>query len=284
MNEKFLDRLLTMAAKAGEISLEMIQNSAPTLKPDYSVLTKADMAVSQFIQESLADLLRTQEHALIDEEDSENRQFFDQKVLERTPYLWVVDPIDGTRSFSNHMPLFAVSIGLLKELKPWLGVVYFPSLRELFYCDGKDAYFVQEAFSKQEKRRRIIPIDQQISRQSVLFGHDGFFKEFDWDTAFCQIMLVASAAIDLCWPTIGRGAGCLLKSYVWDFVGSWPILRAAGLDLRSLSTGKVLDRLELDVFHGKGPQTWKLSEHYLLSSERNYLLIKQKMTKKAGGH
>ena len=67
-----------------------------------------------------------------------------------------MDPIDGTRLYANRMPTFGISLGLLKDLKPWLGVVYFPVLKELFYCDGKEAYFVQNAFSPNQRRIKII--------------------------------------------------------------------------------------------------------------------------------
>ena len=77
--------------------------------------------------------------------------------------IWAVDPIDGTRLYANRMPLFGISIGLIKDLKPWLGAVYFPMLKELFYCDGTEAYFVQDAFGAQELKTRIVPCGRRAS-------------------------------------------------------------------------------------------------------------------------
>ena len=84
-------------------------------------------------------------------------EYLDQKRLDQTSFIWALDPIDGTRLYANRMPLFGISIGLIKDLKPWLGVVYFPMLKELFYCDGTEAYFVQDAFGPQETKTRIVP-------------------------------------------------------------------------------------------------------------------------------
>ena len=269
-----------MAKEGGRIALELMQDSEPTLKPDRSVLTKADTAVSLLMRHELEDLLSASRHILIDEEDAQGEKYFDQRLLESAPYIWVIDPIDGTRSFSNRMPFFGVSIGLLKELRPWLGVVYFPMLDELFYADGKNAYFVADAFSAQERREIIKPIDQDVNRQTIIYGNDGFFRTHDWDFDFCQMMMPSCAVIDLCWPAIGRGVGGFFDSNLWDFAGSWPIFEKANLQLRSLSTGKVLDRIHTELFQGKGSRTWKLKEQHILSSERNYAVIKNCMRAK----
>lgn len=273
MHNNFLERMLDLAVDGGRLSLRIMKNSRPTLKPDNSVLTEADTAISGLARRSLHDLLKTHDHALIDEEDKDSGRYFDQAALEKIPYLWVIDPIDGTRGFSNRMPLYGVSIGLLKDLKPWLGVVYFPALDELFYCDGRKSYFAVGAASGKLKKTVIVPVDQRITPQSVFFGSDAFFKEFTWDFSLCQIMLPSCAVIDLCWPAVGRGCGSFFNANIWDFAGSWPIFRSAGLDLRSRTEGRVLERVGVEFFEGQGSRTWRLREHYILSSRRNFDVI-----------
>jgi myo-inositol-1(or 4)-monophosphatase len=46
-------------------------------------------------------------------------------------YLWVLDPLDGTHNFIYGLPHYGVSIGLLKDGKPLLGVIYLPESDEL---------------------------------------------------------------------------------------------------------------------------------------------------------
>jgi len=278
MREKYYKIIEDFVEEAGEIALDLIEDSQPAFKKDHSIITKADKAISELAHRHLADILQTPGHILIDEEDPLIAKYFDQNLLNKTPFIWALDPIDATRSYANRMSQYGISIGLIKDLKPWLGAVYFPSLQELFYCDGDHSYFVQNAFSADEKKTIISPIDQEITGQSILLCNDGFFKKFDWDYKDCHVMIQACAAVELCWPTIGRGCGAVFRSSLWDFAGSWPIIQSAGLALRSFESGQVLDRLELDFFNRDGA-TWKLKEYQVLSSERNYPILKKKITK-----
>ena len=269
-----------MARQGGEIALDLIEDSSPTLKPDNSVLTQADTEISLLIREELKDMLETGEHILIDEEEKDYTKVFDQSFLESASYTWVVDPIDGTRNFSNRIPLYGISIGLLRDLKPWLGLVYLPSLGEMFFSDGKGSFFVTGAFSGKERRRPVLPVDQPISPQSVFYGSDTFFKDYEWDSSLCQMVLPSCAVVHLCWPAIGRGCGYFFKANIWDFAGSWPVFLSAGLGLRSLSSGKPLDRIDTRLFMGRGAETWRLREPYILSSEGNFSRLQAAISSK----
>ena len=277
MSNEYLDCMMQIAKKGGKVAMDLLGKSSPSLKPDRSVLTKADLAISDLTRRQLKDYLSTSEHILIDEEDQENKRYFDQSFLDSKKYVWVIDPIDGTRSFANRLPMWGISIGLLKDQKPWLGVVYFPMLNELFYCDGRKAWFVKNAFSRKEEVAKIKPIDQEISRHSIFYATDTFFKYFEWDYSFCTAMVCSCAVVDLCWPSIGRGCGEIFRSNLWDFAGSWPIFKAAGLQLRNINTGKALDSLDTRVFLGEGDRTWKLKDFHILSSERNFPILKNRI-------
>ena len=276
----YLKRMLSFAREAGGIALELIEHSEPGLKKDHSIITLADKAVSKLARSTLADFLQSPDHILIDEEDPSIAQYMDQEKLDKTPFIWALDPIDGTRLYANRMPLFGISIGLIKDLKPWLGVVYFPMLKELFYCDGEEAYFVKDAFGPNETKVKIVPQDEELSARSIFFCNDTFFNRFYWNDKDFNIMINACAVVNLCWPTIGRGVGCFLRCHLWDFAGSWPIIRQAGFDLRRISDGKVLDTVEADLFNHE-PVSWHMKEYYLVSSERNYLQILSKINRRA---
>ena len=268
--------MLRFVRQGGEIALKNIYASDPGLKSDQTIVTKTDRAISRLAHRMLAPFLTDADHILVDEEDPSVIAYLDQKRLEAAKFIWSVDPIDGTRLYANGIPTFGISIGLLKDLKPWMGVVYFPALNELFYCDGKNSYFVQRAFSKKQKKQKIGPIDQKISSQTIFFCNDTFFRKFTINDPQFPIMIQACAVVNLLWPAIGRGCGCLLRSSLWDFAGSWPIFRSAGLDLRLLRDGKLLDRLDAGLFK-REPKPWELQEHFLLSSRRNFKLIKSKI-------
>jgi fructose-1,6-bisphosphatase/inositol monophosphatase family enzyme len=178
------------------------------------------------------------------------------------------------------MPLFGISIGLIKDLKPWLGIVYFPMINELFYCDGTNAYFVQNAFGPKEIKTKIVIQDEELSPRSLFFCNDTFFDKFYWKDKDFHIMIHACAVVNLCWPTIGRGVGSFLRCHLWDFAGSWPIIQKAGLDFRRISDGKVLNRLSADMFIQE-PANWHLKEYCLISSEANFKAILSKIGRRS---
>jgi len=63
------------------------------------------------------------------------------KINKGSEYTWVIDPIDGTLNFKHGLPLFAISIALLKNEKPIVSVIYAPALKEFFHAvKGKGAF------------------------------------------------------------------------------------------------------------------------------------------------
>ncbi len=277
MNEQqiYFDLMMRIVKEAGKIASELICQSDPAFKADKSVITEADRKISKLTHDLLGDLLKKEDHLLIDEEDTAHLKYFDEKILSKK-YIWSIDPIDGTRPYANTMPFYGISLGLIKDRRPWMGAVYFPSLRELFYCDGERAFFTSEPFTDKETKQEIVPIDQQITSQSIFLCSDAFYKFYDWHSTDCHVIIPACAAVDLCWPTIGRGCGSMFRAHIWDFAGSWPIYEKAGLKLRSLANGKMLDRFDLDFFQTEN-RPWKVKEFFILSSERNYPILKDKL-------
>jgi myo-inositol-1(or 4)-monophosphatase len=268
--------LLSLARDAGRIALGLADDMQSELKPDASVITAADRAISALAHARLKPLIATGQHVLIDEEDPRKGDYFNEAFLDRTPYVWAIDPIDGTRVYANHMPHYGISIGLIKDRRPYLGAVYFPALKELFYCDGVNAYFVKDAFCWNAKKTLIKPVDEQISDRSVFILADDLGKNITWSSPDCRFMVFSSAVSEYCWPAIGRACGSLSRVYLWDFAGSWPIVEKAGLRFRHAKTGQVMERLSLDLFQDK--LEWKLKDHYILSSERNYPLLRDRIT------
>lgn len=178
MREICLKRLLDILEKAGTIAMDLVADSAPELKADQSVVTRADKAISVLTTEMLRDFLASGEHLLIDEEDAGHERALNDAVLDAQPYIWALDPIDGTRPYANGVPYFGISLGVLKHRRPWLGGVFFPMLDELFYCDGERAYFVKHPFSDRAVSLLITQKQKDFGHQSIFYCTDGFFKFF----------------------------------------------------------------------------------------------------------
>jgi len=274
--ELYVKILLSLAKEAGRIALRLIDDSHPGLKPDRSIITDADLAISRLAHRRLGKLVATGRHALIDEEDPRKAEYLNEEFLERIPFIWAIDPIDGTRGYANRMPHYGISIGLIKDRKPWLGAVYFPSLKELFYCDGEQAYFVTDAFGRAAKRRLIKPVNERLSDRSVFILSDAVGEELSWHSNDCRYMVFATAVTEFCWPCIGRGCGSLSRTHLWDVAGSWPIVARAGLKFRSFTTGKTLDRIRVDLFE-QHKKSWRFKDHYILSSRKNFSALRRRV-------
>ena len=67
------------------------------------------------------------EHAILAEESGHN------KII--SEYQWVIDPLDGTTNFAHGIPVFSVSIGLLRNNSPVVGVAYDPLRNEMFSAE-----------------------------------------------------------------------------------------------------------------------------------------------------
>ena len=118
------DLALTLAMEAGELAMRMRpEPGAPgiTFKGAQDWLTEADGAVEKFLSESLEDAFP--EDGFQGEEGGSAR----------TGLLrWVVDPIDGTANYARGGSRFCVSLALLRDRTPLLGILVAPATEEVF--------------------------------------------------------------------------------------------------------------------------------------------------------
>ena len=89
-------------------------------KPDLSPVTVADRAAEQAMRSLIES--RFPEHGIIGEEFG--------RVREDAEFVWVLDPIDGTKSFISGVPLFGTLIALTRNRRPILGIIDQPISRE----------------------------------------------------------------------------------------------------------------------------------------------------------
>lgn len=118
-----LNRLKEAVAEAGRIALESFGHSRVVFeKTRASVATDADLRVEKY----LIDFLRRQfpDHGILAEETGE--------IDTQGDYVWIIDPIDGTRYYARGVPIYAISVALKERGELVLGVVHFPSFGETF--------------------------------------------------------------------------------------------------------------------------------------------------------
>lgn len=111
------------ARQAGDLAYPYFRAGAQTAaklwyKGHSSPVTEADIALDTFLKGHLSELLP--QAGWLSEETVD-----DPARLGRS-YVWIVDPIDGTRAFASGHPDWAISIALVRDGKPVLGVLYAP--------------------------------------------------------------------------------------------------------------------------------------------------------------
>ena len=124
-----LDTLLAFALdaawQAGRLTLAHFQTGIkPERKADNSPVTLADRQSEQKLRELIGTYWP--DHGIIGEEFGQSQG--------KSRYTWILDPIDGTKSFVSGVPLYAVLVALVEDENPVLGVVHFPGLNETIYA------------------------------------------------------------------------------------------------------------------------------------------------------
>jgi myo-inositol-1(or 4)-monophosphatase len=112
---------------------------AHSRKADGSLFTAADLAAQEALRSELSSLVPV---PVLAEEMTQEEQALQWQ--EGGAGLWCVDPIDGTSNFVNGLPYFAVSVALMRQGRPVLGVVYDPIADEAFHAARGQGAFLND--------------------------------------------------------------------------------------------------------------------------------------------
>ena len=214
-----LDAATEVAWAGGRRTLAHFQNDVRTeIKADGSPVTLADRDAEQVMR----DLIRARfpDHTIVGEEHG---------VLTGTaPVRWILDPIDGTRTFVRGVPFYGTLVGVEVEGEPAVGVIYMPALDELVAAarglggrwngrpcgvstrqDPRDALLV--ATDLDAVRRRTGP-----ERASALA--DAVALQRTWADCY-GYLLVATGRADIALDA---------QMAIWDCAALMPIIEEAG--------------------------------------------------------
>ncbi len=146
----------------------------------------------------------------------------------RTPYRWVLDPLDGTRSFIQGVPMYGVMMGLEHQGQPVLGVVHLPALGETVYAARGDGCYWNG-------RRAHVSTISQLGEAVVLAtsvrslyeeGRGPVFESLQgqtrlqrtWGDCYGHILVATGRAEVMLDPIL----------QIWDCAALRPILEEAG--------------------------------------------------------
>jgi myo-inositol-1(or 4)-monophosphatase len=226
MNQ-FLEIAVEAAREAGALLLaEFDRPKDISYKGEVDIVTESDRRSEALIVGRLRNHFPA--HAIVAEEGGEG-------AAADARFCWHVDPLDGTTNFAHGYPCFAVSLGLLEDGDPLLGVVYNPVSRELFTAlRGEGAYLGQKRIhvSSIEKLSTSLlatgfPTDQVRQSQNINYYWAYTLRSHG-------VRRDGSAALDLCSVASGR------FDAFWEFgLRSWDT--AAGILLVKEAGGTVSD-------------------------------------------
>ena len=233
-----LGRLIAVVRRAGDMirNAHDIEKDTREKNGAADLVTKYDVAVQAFLQKELLALVP--EAGFLGEEG-------EHETLDK-PWVFVVDPIDGTTNFVRHMHHSNIAVALVHEGCVAYGVVYNPFTEEMFAARRGGGAFLNG--------RPIHVSDRDMSHAITLCGSTIYDRRFT-DRSFSLMRRLydlgldfrrfGSAELDVCYVACGRAEvffECRLSP--WDYAAGSLILTEAG--------GKItrLDGSPIDPYRG----------------------------------
>ncbi len=228
---KQLHAILRLAGK--EEVMSRFRKVSHHLKEDGSLVTQTDLAVQQRLSSELES--RWPGRPMLGEEMDRAQQ---QDLLRQADEaLWCLDPLDGTNNYAGGFPFFSLSLALIENRQPVLGIVYDPVRDECFAArrgagawlngkplrwDGED-HRLGDCLAVVDIRRLPAPTLTRLATRAPYRSHRN----------------MGSIALEWCWLAAGRFQLYLQGGQkLWDYAAGRLILQEAGGLSRLLATGR----------------------------------------------
>lgn len=218
-----LDPLLDFTRELARASAEVItpwfarQDLSHELKPDESPVTVADRRAEEVMRGLIGK--RFPSHGIIGEEFGTERG--------DAEFVWVLDPIDGTKSFITAVPLFGTLIGLLHQGRPVIGCIHQPVLRQLLLGDGRSTTLNGRPVRVRPARRieeatvlitdpRLVGAHRNAAAYEALVRRARLVRT--WGDCYGYLLLACGWADVMLDPILNP----------WDFLPLKPVIEGAG--------------------------------------------------------
>jgi len=196
----------------------------------FDPVTEADRAAEKAIRQIITE--RFPDHGILGEEHGD-------VGLDRD-YVWVIDPIDGTRAFISGLPVWGTLVGLYHKGKAVMGMMDQPFTGERFIARPGEAMVRRNGTTSRLSTRQGVPLDQAImmttSPKIFSEAHEPLYKRVEDGVRLARYgcdcyayAMVASGYIDLV-------VEADLKAY--DVGGLIPLVEEAGGVMTTWSGGR----------------------------------------------
>jgi len=227
-----LDIAIKAANDAGNAILEIYQRDFKvSKKSDDSPITDADLKSNEVIKK----ILSQTQHAILSEEDNDDQSRLSKEMV------WIVDPLDGTSDFIDKTGEFTVMIALIKNKKPILGVIGWPTEKTLFVAQKDSGAF---RYSNDEWQKISVTTETELTKcRTVGSKHHLSDKE----KSFIKKLGIEDFTSIGSSLKVGKISSGEAEAYItttnkmkeWDSAASYCIISEAG--------GKMTDMLGNDI-------------------------------------
>jgi len=214
------EAMIAAAKKAGAYVLEQFgKDIEGERKKDNSVVTIADKEAERIILEELKQF----NYDVIAEESGTKKN--------DNEYCWVIDPIDGTSNFSRNIPLFAISIGLMKNNTPIAGAIYLPCTDQLLYGDEDGAFLNEKQLTIPEPALQYLLIFDNNGKNKMAREKFAILEARISDSSpYYKPRYFGSACIELFYTITGKtDASIMYGLNAWDVAAGIAIAKALGM-------------------------------------------------------
>ncbi|TAD97270.1 MAG: inositol monophosphatase [Bacteroidetes bacterium] len=227
--ENLKKSVIDLAVEVGAFIVQELQSfdrSKTEFKGINNLVSYVDKQAEHRIVEKLKELLP--ESGFIAEEGTGNPV--------ENGYNWIIDPLDGTTNFIHAIPIFSISIALMKKDEILLGVVYEPNLKECFHAIKGQGAFLND---KKIQVSSATTLSESLIATGFPYQHQDKMKNYlNLLYAFIErthgFRRMGSAAIDLAYVAAGR-----LEAFYEYNLNAWDV--AAGALLVQEAGGTVSD-------------------------------------------
>ena len=215
----FIPFIKELALKSSDVILPYFANHDIVVeqKSDETPVTIADRKAEAVMRELIGQ--RYPDHGIIGEE-------YGNENLD-AEYVWILDPIDGTKSFASACPLFGTLIALRRNGEPVLGAIHMPALGKLLIGDGDKTTLNDKPV---QVRQTDTLADATLLTTDILFvekyrnyaGFDRLIRKVKlfrtWGDCYAYFLLATGWADIVIDPIME----------VWDVQALIPVIRGAG--------------------------------------------------------
>ena len=210
-------------------------------------VTLADLKVNDLIIQKINEKYKDIDWEILSEE---NVKEYSKKFNSNKDWIWVLDPLDGTKDFIQGTQNYAMHLALNYKQRPFIGIVLIPERQELWiangesvWCEKRDGYIKKtDFFEKKNLQDMVLVTSKNHSNKTLknLIEKIQFKKVVTMGSIGCKIASIVRGDSDIyiCFSLPGKSS-----PKDWDFAAPEAILRSAGgaittLDSRELIYGK----------------------------------------------